>query len=498
MPNTSGTKLGHHGALPLRVWLVIVLVAVSSMGLLGSSVAVHYAMRGVLMEQVDEELASSAAGWTQNPELYQSGAVRPPSEFSVIAITPWGVPSFLYGEGSRPDFQSLVVDGTPQTVGSLEGTGSNDSWRALGVVNDDGVIIIVGKNLSSQRQVLGGLAAVQLTISLIALAVMALIGAALIRRALQPLREVERTAQAISAGETHRRVPYWSPDTEVGQLSMAINVMLARLQESLESAKHSLRIARDKESQMRRFVGDASHELRTPLTSVRGYLELYRSGATNDVDRVMDKIDAESGRMTLLVEDLLALTRAEGSRLEKRTVDLLELTLSAASSGRAAWPDRSIEVTNQTSTIPLVNGDPDRLHQVLTNLINNGLKHGGEDSQVTITLHRDSSEPGRELIDVADNGVGMDEETAAHIFERFYRADSSRYRGSGGSGLGLAIVRSLVEMHDGSIRVASKPGEGTTFRISLPQMPGPARALEQPAQDESAAEDVRDESPEEQ
>ncbi|MDR7330245.1 sensor histidine kinase [Corynebacterium guangdongense] len=481
MPNTPhpvrGPRLIHSRALPLRVWLVIVLVAVSSIGLLGSSLAVHYAMRGVLMEQVDEELRSSAVGWTQNPEIYQSGVVRPPTQFSVVAITPEGLASFLYDDGSRPDFTELEVGAPPQTVGSLPGSASNDQWRAMGAVNESGVIIIVGKNLSSQRQLLGGLSAVQLTISAIALVVMALIGAGFIRRALQPLREVERTAQAISAGEIHRRVPYWSPDTEVGQLSMSINIMLARLQESLESAKNSAHIARDKEAQMRRFVGDASHELRTPLTSVRGYVELYRSGATKDVDLVMDRIDAESGRMKLLVEDLLALTRAEGSRLEKTSVDLLELTLSAAASGRAAWPGRGIEVVNDTSGIPIVNGDPDRLHQVITNLINNGLKHGGEEASVTIRLHRDPAEPGRELIDVIDDGGGMSEETASHIFERFYRADSSRFRGTGGSGLGLAIVRSLVEMHDGTVKVASKEGEGTTFRISLPQKMGPRPSL---------------------
>ncbi|MBF6842310.1 two-component sensor histidine kinase, partial [Acinetobacter baumannii] len=129
-------------------------------------------------------------------------------------------------------------------------------------------------------------------------------------------------------------------------------------------------------------------------TSVRGYTELYRSGATDDVDRVLDKIEEESGRMKLLVEDLLALTRAEGSRLNLRTVDLLELALSAASTARAAFPERSIEVVNDTSEVPVVKGDPDRLHQALLNLITNGLRHGGEGTAVTLRLHRDPAEDG--------------------------------------------------------------------------------------------------------
>ena len=131
-------------------------------------------------------------------------------------------------------------------------------------------------------------------------------------------------------------MPKWPLHTEVGQLAAALNIMLGQLQRSVVRAQ-------EKEEQMRRFVGDASHELRTPLTSLRGYTELYRSGATKDVDLVFSKIDDESKRMSLLVEDLLALTRAEGTRLDLRPVDLLELALSVgrarpSPAARLRWP----------------------------------------------------------------------------------------------------------------------------------------------------------------
>ena len=182
---------------------------------------------------------------------------------------------------------------------------------------------------------------------------------------------------------------------------------------------------------------------------------------------VFSKIDDESKRMSLLVEDLLALTRAEGTRLDLRPVDLLELALSVGSSARAAFPGREISVANDAKSIPVVNGDASRLHQVLLNLVTNGIRHGGEGATVTLRLRREANDV---LIDVIDDGKGMSKEDAAHIFERFYRADTSRTRDTGGSGLGLAIVHSLVEQHDGSISVDSELGRGTTFTVRLPAL----------------------------
>jgi HAMP domain-containing protein len=178
----------------------------------------------------------------------------------------------------------------------------------------------------------------------------------LVRRALQPLNQVEQTAGRIAEGQLDRRVPDWSPTTEVGRLSVALNRMLEQIQgafikvnQSEQQAREAEQQARSAESSMRRFIGDASHELRTPLTSVRGYADLYKSGATEDADMVIDRISSEAGRMSLLVEDLLTLVRMdEGRPMRSDLVDLLELCIAAVDNARAGFPGRSISVQNES------------------------------------------------------------------------------------------------------------------------------------------------------
>lgn len=454
---------------PLRVLLIVIMVAVSALGLVASSVAVTTLMRNVIYDRVDEDLASALQGWARNEDIFDATAGhRPPSEYTVMVYDSRGGRFFNVDSTAVPNVKGLSLDGTPRTIGTV--TANTDTthiqphddtkWRA--VATDTGnTVIVVAKNIERERALIKGLAAIQGLISAMVLVLIGLAAFWAIRRALRPLEVVEKTATKIAAGDLGRRLPEWPEHTEVGQLSRALNIMLARLESSIDTA-------REKEEQMRRFVGDASHELRTPLTSLRGYTELYRSGATQDVDLVLGKVDDESKRMSLLVEDLLALTRAEGTRLEVRPVDVLELALAAGSSARAAFPGRVIKVRNTCVDVPMALADADRLHQVLINLVSNGLRHGGADAEVEIRV---SSFPDKVCLEIADNGKGMPEDVVAHIFERFYRADSSRTRDTGGSGLGLAITKSLVEQQDGSISVRSVEGEGTTFCVCLPTAP---------------------------
>lgn len=450
--------------VPLRVWVVVLIVTISGAGLVVSSLAVTSTMRDVIYSRVDEELQSSMDGWANNSGLFRAGDVEllPPTDYCVIKILPDGSTVLFNGSHGTPSLDQLPPEGAIETLPSAASAPGDEQWRTI-VRRDEGITTVVAKSLEQENSILARLMVVQFIISAIVLVILALLAYYLAYRALRPLREVERTAGEIAAGELDKRVPSWPQKTEVGQLSRALNTMLERLQGSLE---HS----RQREEQMRRFVGDASHELRTPLTSVRGYGELYRAGAIKDADKVLEKIDAESERMSLLVEDLLALTRAEGQRLDLKPVDMLEVGLSVVSSARAAFPERSISLDNRTEGVPVVKGDASRLHQVLLNLVTNGVRHGGEDASVTVRLARGQDENGdREVIvRVVDDGVGMSKEDAAHIFERFYRADQSRSRASGGSGLGLAIAKSLVEQHGGSVAVDSEPGKGSTFTIRLP------------------------------
>lgn len=446
---------------PLKRQLVAAVMVASTLGIALSSVLISTVMRHFLFDRADDQLREGLATWAQQTPAWQFNFLSLPSEFHQATLYPGHeqlVPR--RGTANPPDYSRVKRLDTPTTITSVEGSETGMRWRAMAHAEPDGTVQYVAKSLEAEGKMLRALAWVEAGVGVLALLGIAVAANYMVARALAPLKIVENTALAIANGDTDRRVPAWSRETEVGSLSFAMNTMVSKLQDSLENAK-------TQEEQMRRFVGDASHELRTPLTSVRGYTELYRKGMANDPEMVLSKIDEESARMQLLVEDLLALTRAEGARLNTKPTDVLELVLSAKSTVDAAFPDRRVEVIADTPDVAQVNGDPDRLHQVLVNLITNAYKHAGSDAEVTVTVRHNLD---RVVIDVADNGSGMEPKDAEHIFERFYRADSSRNRATGGSGLGLAITKSLVEAHGGTVSVTTAPGEGSTFTISIPSL----------------------------
>ena len=261
---------------------------------------------------------------------------------------------------------------------------------------------------------------------------------------------------------------------QIEQSFVAVERSEAEAQENARVARKAEVQAREAEQTMRRFIGDASHELRTPLTSVSGYAELYRTGQTDDLNLVLDSISAEAERMSVLVQDLLDLARMDNSRpLEHKSVDILSVAISVIQNMKVNYPDRDISMTNNCVEPPIVTGDSARLHQVLTNLMTNALKHAGPEAAVRIALDDSTLGMSRKKkavrIRVIDNGVGIPPEDSEHIFERFYRADSSRSRHQGGgSGLGLSIVQGLVEQHGGKVTVDSVVDEGTTFTVLLP------------------------------
>jgi two-component system OmpR family sensor kinase len=278
------------------------------------------------------------------------------------------------------------------------------------------------------------------------------------------------------------RVPERDPRTEVGQLTLALNGMLAQIQQAVASSVASAESARISEERMRRFITDASHELRTPLTTIRGFAELYRQGAARDVELLMSRIESEARRMGLLVEDLLLLARTDAQRpLERHWVDLLVLASDAVHDARAIAPNRTIEleVFDGPGT-PEVLGDDARLRQVLSNLVTNAMQHTPDGTAITVRV---GTEGDNAILEVIDQGPGMSEQDVERAFERFFRTDSSRARASGGTGLGLSIVDSLARAHHGSVTVSSPPGQGCTFRVSLPRLADASeRAAELPAE----------------
>jgi two-component system OmpR family sensor kinase len=238
--------------------------------------------------------------------------------------------------------------------------------------------------------------------------------------------------------------------------------MLEKIEEGVTALEAS-------EAKLRRFVADASHELRTPLAAVRAYAELFTRGAAerpDDLERSMKGIGRESERMSVLVDDLLLLAHLdEGRPLEREPVALDAVVAEAVETARTLEPGRPVDARLEPT---VVEGDRDRLRQVVDNLLSNVRSHTPPGAPLEIGLVHDD---GAAVLTVADSGGGMDAEQLSHIFERFYRADPSRARSSGGAGLGLAIVSAVVEAHGGQVDAESTPGDGTLFRLRLPLAP---------------------------
>jgi signal transduction histidine kinase len=273
------------------------------------------------------------------------------------------------------------------------------------------------------------------------------------RRILAPIESLTAAARRMEAGDLSQRVEITSRD-EIGDLARAFNAMaagLARLEE--------LR---------RNMVTDVAHELRTPLSNIRGYLEALQDGVVEPESRIIDSLYEETMLLNHMVDDLqeLALAEAGQLRLERRPVALADVVNRAVEAVRPrAEAKRIVLQVDLPEDLPLMNIDPQRVGQVLRNLLDNALTHTPPGGEVAVAAHVSDQ---RVEVSVRDTGVGVTAEDLPYIFERFYRGDKSRSRATGGTGLGLAIARSLIEAHRGRIWVESTEGEGCTFTLALP------------------------------
>jgi two-component system, OmpR family, sensor kinase len=454
--------------LSLRVRLLLGVVVLGLLGLVAADVATYSALQSFLLHQTDTALQN------EHPAFEQEGdnGGSPPGVYSQIraangtaVLRPLGV-SVLRGQQPPPAPQlpaEIHVPARPNdgpdrvtyfTVGSHDG----GRYRVRAAIEGDlgNSMLIVATSLQSVDSTLHHLFVVELLVTAVVIAALALLALWVVRLGLRPLREIERTAEAITAGDLSLRVGYADPQTEVGRVGSALNTMLDRIEAS--------------DRRLRRFVADASHELRTPLAAVRAYAELFGRGAAArpaDLERSMSGITREAERMSLLVDDLLLLARLdEGRPLERKPVDLAAVVGQAVDAARVVEPGRPIELSTEPAT---VTGDETRLRQVLDNLLANARAHTPAGTPVSVELRRVD---GKAELSVADHGPGLTEEQAARVFERFYRADSSRTRASGGAGLGLSIVSAVTEAHGGEAAVRPTPGGGATFVIALPPAAG--------------------------
>ena len=468
--------------MPLRVGLVAATLVLVTCGLLASGVAVTSIIRQSLINRVDQNLLDASRGWAQAPRRAPAAPVedpnpaRPPSNFYVRGIDPDGRVWMAVNDGEA---EPALPDGNdvgplPVTVGSIDH--SSVQWRAMTVRGLRGELTTVAIDLSEVSSTVRALIWSQVGIGVAVLLVIGIAGYAVVHRSLRPLDEVEQTAAAIASGELDRRVPQRDSRTEVGRLSLALNGMLAQIQRAVASSEGSAERARTSEDRMRRFITDASHELRTPLTTIRGFAELYRQGAARDVELLMSRIESESRRMGLLVEDLLLLARLDAQRpLERRRVDLLSLATDAGHDAQSSAPKRAIsmEVFDGPGT-PAVLCYPARMLLSLGTRSALALHHTPDRAGVAVRVGTDGEDA---ILEVSDQGPGMSSDDAHRVFERFYRADSSRARASGGTGLGLSIVDSLVLAHGGRVSVTTSPGQGCRFTVHLPRIAEVAAAV---------------------
>jgi heavy metal sensor kinase len=290
--------------------------------------------------------------------------------------------------------------------------------------------------------------------SISALLLAAIGGSILARAALRPIKAITETAQQITGTQDlSQRIPVAVPNDELGQLTETINDMLGRLDTLFQTQQ--------------RLVADVSHELRTPLTTIQGNLDLLRRGAADDPAMRGDALAAigdETARMRRLVNDLLLLAQADaGLKLHLQPVELDTLLLDVYRQAQVMAGGVIVRLGAEDQA--LVQGDADRLRQLLLNLVVNGLKYTPAGGEVTLGMRRND---GWVQVTVADTGIGIAAEDLPHIFERFYRADPSRGR-SGGSGLGLAIAQWIAQAHGGRIEVESTVGKGSTFTVWLPE-----------------------------
>jgi two-component system OmpR family sensor kinase len=457
-------------------------VVLASFAIITSDFAANAALRTYLISQVDDQLINISN--TSLNRLDRAGiapleADNKNSPFKILeplrgvptatSITLLDINGNLIGQvggelgGKNFALTGMKINEVSQYKNrpfTIDGKDGQPDIRALAQMLPTGMgSVIVADSLEKVDKTLGQLRFLFLILGLIALIAIAMAARWIIALGLKPLEAVEDTAEAIAGGNLSARLPAAKPDTEVGRLTTSLNTMLSRIEESFTARVES-------ENKLRRFVADASHELRTPLTAIRGFAELHRQGAVIGEEKtkeLINRIEKESVRMSSLVEDLLLLARLDQSReLAKEPVDLNTIITEAVASAKAAGPNHPIEIKLGASEI-FVLGDSQRIHQVIANLLANARAHTPNGTKISITAIQGASET---TIEVSDNGPGLSKADQRRIFERFYRADSSRVRNSGeGNGLGLSIVDAVMKAHGGYVSVKSEEGAGATFTL---------------------------------
>jgi two-component system OmpR family sensor kinase len=473
--------------LPRTLTARLVVTAVALVAVVGILVAASatIAMRSYLTDQLDGKVGDALRGALRpqtgpvdGPDSDRFGgpgtllAGLPAAGSSATAggviVTDSFTNKRLPADAVTP-LAEVPTDQAGHTVGV-----SGRSYRVMATTDSAGNTLIVGLPTADIDHTINNMLRWFALLTLLGVGIAGVLGTMLVRRQMRPLYAVAETArevstQELSSGDTaiETRVPdeHTDEQSEVGQVGAALNTLLDHIDEAL-SARHR------SEQQVRQFVADASHELRTPLATIHGYAELSRRQLTGagpeDAEALLlalGKVETEADRMSDLVADLLLLARLDSGRpLAREDVDLTRLLLEAVADARVLAPDHRWQLALPDEPVTVV-GDDARLHQVITNLLNNARSHTPAGTTVTVTAQ---SGAGNVTIEVHDDGPGLPADLVDEAFDRFTRGDSSRTRASGGAGLGLSLVSAIAEAHGGHASVASRPGD-TTFTVILPR-----------------------------
>jgi two-component system OmpR family sensor kinase len=464
-------------------WLtVLVIIAVVVLG-----VAAAATTRAAMISQLDETV-SEAASRPARP-----AAIVPPepiglggravailefdSDGALVAASPSGFaeapdalpaisdPSTLLDENGQPD--------QPVTVAAVDDAGLR--YRAVAYVSPRGITVAAAP-MDGVDELTQSMVAVLVLIG--SVVIVALLAGAwfVIKRGLRPVNDIAVTAEAFAEGDLSQRTEHADTHTEVGQLGASFNYMADEVEAAFVQRQ-------DTEDRLRQFVADASHELRTPLVAVRGYAELYRAGALDDpvaLSEAMRRTEGETKRMGRLIDDLLTLARLDQRQHPSfEDVDLVRLGSDAVADARAVEPDRPIEFVHDE--VVVVRGDADQLRQVFGNLLANARVHTPPATPVRVEVDADEDAC---LVIVSDEGPGIDPEQLEHVFDRFYRADTTRSRQQGGTGLGLSIVAAVAASHGGLVTAESDLGVGTQVIVTIPrQLPSGQAGESRPHRD---------------
>ena len=477
--NLSLTRL-----VPRTLTARLVVTAVALVAVVGILVAASatIAMRSYLTGQLDDKVRAALErtdrqlrGVPQGPEEIGGPSGQVPGTLTAVVPSDAsaGTAGFILTErlGRAPLPQRVLasIRDVPADHDAHDVTVSGSGYRVMVQTDSADNALVVGLPTDEIDQTLGSMLGWFAALTLLGVGIAGVLGTLLVRRQMRPLASVAETArqvstQELSSGDTaiETRVPDGLTDehSEVGQVGAALNTLLDHIDEAL-SARHR------SEQQVRQFVADASHELRTPLATIHGYAELSRRTPEDAAALLLalGKVETEADRMSELVADLLLLARLDSGRpLAREEVDLTRLLLEAVADARVLAPGHKWQLALPDEPVTVV-GDDARLHQVITNLLNNARSHTPARTTVTVTA---SCEEHAVTITVHDDGPGLPPELVDEAFDRFTRGDSSRTRASGGAGLGLSLVSAIAEAHGGSASVESAPGD-TTFTVTLPR-----------------------------